>query len=406
MIGRFFYDHRLASQRTSTLECCNEAKKRATSMRKTRWLVSFFLLAVTPRGGHGAEAEQVRSPVQTRTRNVLLVTIDGYRWQEIFGGADRALMNRQNGGVADPALLNTEFAAPTPQLRRKLLMPFVWDVIASKGQLFGNALAGSDVKVTNGKNFSYPGYNEILTGAADPAIDSNEKMPNRNVNVLEWLNRRDEFRGRVAAFGSWDVFPFILNQERSKLPVTAGWQPLSGNGLTAEERLIGRLLTETPRLWSDCCYDCFTFRAALEYFKRQRPRVLFIGFGETDEFAHSGQYDQYLRSAHRNDEYLRQLWETVQALPEYHGSTTLIVTADHGRGDAPLEWKNHGADVRGSQRIWIAIIGPDTAALGERTNHEPLFQGQVAATVAALLGLDYQAFSAKAAPPINSVVSR
>jgi hypothetical protein len=375
-------------------------------MLKTRLLITFVVLAVPCGSGRGAEARKTDAVATTRTRNIVLVTIDGYRWQELFGGADPMLMNKENGGVADLPLLDKEFGGPTPESRRKLLMPFVWEVIAKQGQLFGNAQAGSEVKVANGKNFSYPGYNEILTGAPDPAIDSNEKIPNRNVSVLEWLNSQDDFRGRIVAFGSWDVFPYILNQTRSKMRVIAGWEPLSGEGLTGEERMIGRLLAETPRQWSDCCYDCFTFRAALEYFKRQRPRVLYIGFGETDEFAHSGRYDQYLRSARRNDHYLRLVWETAQALPDYRDSTTLIVTADHGRGNAPVEWKNHGADTAGSQRIWIGIIGPDTPALGERINHEPLSQGQVAATVAALLGLDYQAFAPNAARPIDAVTRR
>jgi hypothetical protein len=375
-------------------------------MRKIALLIALLVIAIPMASAPAAQPSEHGSVTKTRTRNVVLVTIDGYRWQEVFGGAEPELLRKEQGGIADPAPLIKEFGGPTPDDRRKRLMPFVWDVVAKQGQLFGNAREGSEVLVTNGKNFSYPGYNEIFTGAGDPAIDSNDKIPNRNVNVLEWINGQDDFRGHVAAFGSWGVFPYILNQSRSKLPVIAGWEPRAGEGLTREERLIGRLLLETPRIWSDCCYDCFTFRAAFEYLKRQRPRVLYIGFGETDEFAHAGQYDQYLRSARRNDDYLRLLWEAIGSLPEYRDSTTMIVTADHGRGDGPVEWKNHGADTSGSQRIWIAMIGPDTPGLGERAHHAPLTQGQVAATVAAVLGLDYRAFSPKAAPPIDTAARR
>ena len=159
-------------------------------------------------------------------------------------------------------------------------------------------------------------------------------------------------------------------------------------------------------MWEDCCYDSFTYHAALEYFKRQRPRVLYIGLGETDEFAHAGRYDLYLRAAQNADHHLRFLWEAAQAMPDYRGTTTMIVTTDHGRGNAPEEWKSHGAKIQGSDKIWIAVIGPDTPPLGERTNAEPLTQGQVAATVAALLGLDYRSFAPKAAPPIAGVIGR
>lgn len=82
----------------------------------------------------------------------------------------------------------------------------------------------------------------------------------------------------------------------------------------------------------------------------------------------------------------------------------MIVTTDHGRGDAPVEWKSHGAGIDGSDKIWIAVIGPDTPSLGERKTTEPLTQSQVAATIAAFLGLDYRSFAKNAAPPITGVI--
>jgi hypothetical protein len=341
-----------------------------------------------------------------RTRNVILVTTDGLRWQEVFGGADRSLLNTECGGVPDVTGLSQEFDREIPEARRKALLPFFWNVIAEQGQLFGDASAGSEAKVTNGRNFSYPGYNEIFTGSADPNIDSNEKIPNNNISVLEWLNRRDEFRGRVAAYGSWDVFPYILNRWRSKIRIVAGWKSPDGRYLSSEERLLAKLKAETPRRWEECCYDCFTFQSALAYLKRRHPRVLYIGLGETDEWAHSGRYDQYLKSAQRVDAYLRTLWETIQSMPEYRDTTTLIVTTDHGRGDGPVEWKSHGAKIRGSENIWMAVMGPDTPAqgLGSSGSRSPVTQSQVAATLAAFLGLDYRAFAPKAAAPIAGVL--
>ena len=85
-------------------------------------------------------------------------------------------------------------------------MPFFWGTIAKEGQLYGNQHKGSIAHVTNGKNFSYPGYSEILCGFSDPRIDSNDKVPNPNVTVLEWLNRRPGFEGRVAVTDVDQVF--------------------------------------------------------------------------------------------------------------------------------------------------------------------------------------------------------
>ena len=375
-------------------------------MTRLQFVFTAVLLVVPIATGRATEPDANQPPRKPRTRNILLVTTDGLRWQEVFGGADLALLNREDGGVQRVDLLKDEFGGDVPENRRKALLPFMWNVVARHGQIFGNANAGSEAKVTNGRNFSYPGYNEIFTGAADPSIDSNDKVPNGNVTVLEWLNGQDDFHNRIAAFGSWDVFPFILNQTRSKLRVVAGWNPLTGRGLSSEERLLSRLIAETPRIWEECCYDAFTFHAALEYFKRQRPRVLYIGLGETDEFGHMGRYDQYLHAANRFDTHMRILWETVQSLPDYRGTTTLIVTTDHGRGDAPVEWKSHGAKIKGSERIWIGVLGPDTPALGERTNVAPVTQSQIAATLATFLGLDYRASAPRAAPPIKDVFLR
>jgi hypothetical protein len=375
-------------------------------MSSPRIVVAALILVLPTLAGRAAEPSESVAAVKTKTRNILLVTTDGLRWQEVFGGADPALMNKKAGGVENVDLLTEEFGGETPEVRRKALLPFLWSVMAKDGQLYGNANAGSEAKVTNGRNFSYPGYNEIFTGWADPSIDSNDKKQNGNVTVLEWLNGQEDFHRRIAAFGSWDRFPFILNSTRSRIRVVAGWRPLVGRGLSSEERLLSRLIVETPRIWDDCAYDTFTFHAALEYFKRQRPRVLYIGLGETDEFGHAGRYDHYLHAAHRVDSYLRILWETVQSLPDYRGATTLILSTDHGRGEAPVEWKGHGAKVKGSERIWMGFLGPDTPPLGERTGIAPVTQSQIAATLATFLGLDYRASAPKAAPPIADALRR
>jgi hypothetical protein len=285
-------------------------------------------------------------------------------------------------------------------------MPFLWTTIAREGQIYGNADKRSRARVANGKNFSYPGYNELLTGSPDPRIDSNDKRLNPNVSVLEWLSRKPDYRGKVVAVGSWDLFPYILNVERSGLPVNAGWEPLAGASLTESQILLNRMIEDSPRLWDDCRHDVFTFPVAMELLKREKPRVLYVSLGDTDEFAHGGRYDRYLNAAHYVDSVLKRLWDELQSRPEYRGTTTLIVTTDHGRGDPPRGWRDHGKSTNGSDAIWIAVLGPDTPALGERKDTEVVTQGQVAATLAGLLGEDYLASVPGAATPIGEVIGR
>ena len=115
--------------------------------------------------------------------------------------------------------------------------------------------------------------------------------------------------------------------------------------------------------------------------------------------------DHHLRAAHRVDRYLGLLWEAVQSMPDYRDKTTLIITTDHGRGSGPRKWKDHGKKIKGSEYIWLAVLGPDTPALGERADTELITQSQIAATVAAFLGEDYSAAFPQAGKPVEQLIS-
>src|SRR5512147_3226148 len=170
-----------------------------------------------------ATAARAQQPA-TRTRNVVLIVADGVRWQEVFRGAEAALV-QESQGVEDTTRLRSEFVRPGPADARRALMPFLWDSIARLGQVIGDSARGSDAHVTNGLKFSYPGYNEMLTGAPDPRIDRNDYGPNPNSTVFQWLNGQPGFSGKVAAYGTWGVFRSIFARERSGLWVRAGWEP-------------------------------------------------------------------------------------------------------------------------------------------------------------------------------------
>jgi Type I phosphodiesterase / nucleotide pyrophosphatase len=340
-----------------------------------------------------------------KTQNIIFVMTDGLRWEEVFRGADPQLLNKESGGVADVEGLKKLYSRDTSEARRQLLMPFLWGTIANSGQIYGNRDKGSDAYVTNGLNFSYPGYNETLCGFADPRIDSNDKIPNPNVTVFEWLNSRPTFQGKVAAFGAWDVFPFIFNAQRARFEVNAGYDPLYSLPGSARIELVNQIKQDSPRVWSDEAFDVLPFYTALEYLKGRQPRVLYLSLGETDDWAHEGNYTEYLTAAHRVDSYLRQLWEVVQSMPGYRGNTTLIFSPDHGRGESTTSWKSHGEKVPESKFIWMAFLGPDTAPLGERTQVPAVTQSQIAATLAALLGQDYNADVPNSGKPISDVLT-
>jgi len=341
-----------------------------------------------------------------RTQNVVLIASDGLRWQEIFTGADAGLLNEKAGGGWVPeAELRKRYWRADVNARRELLFPFLWGTVAGKGQLFGNQSKGSVARVTNGKAFSYPGYNEMATGYPNDAIDTNEFGPNPNFTVFEWLNKFEEFRGRVAVYGTWNVYDDIFNKKRSGLVMQTGWNLPRKAHEGPRDALLRELYDTTTRFDEEDVGNSFLQIPLLDYVESGHPRVLFVGYGETDNWAHQGRYDLVLDSAHRFDHFVRELWDTMQAMPQYHGSTTFIITTDHGRGSGLTEWKEHGVEEKGSENIWIAVIGPDTAPLGERMHAAPVTQAQIAATVAAFVGKDYHAAVPQAALPIAEVLS-
>ncbi len=330
--------------------------------------------------------------------NLILVTLDGVRWQEVFGGVDMQLIE-DDRFTTEPEYLKQNYWHEQRAERRRALFPFLWSVAGEKGTLIGDRNQESYMEVTNDWWFSYPGYNEILTGRADPNIDSNAKVWNPNITFLETLNGLPDFNKRVLAFGSWDVFPYIINSQRSQVPVNAGFA-VASNPSTEASRFLNELSAEAPRLWSTVRVDFLTNGYAMDALQSRNPRVIYIAYGETDDFAHDGNYDRYIDAAYRTDLMLSKLWDWVQSNPFYRDRTTMIITTDHGRGSSPDSWTNHNSaaglekegvedppeGLQDSNAIWLAAIGPNIRSGGLVKGHWK--QSQVAATALASLGLD------------------
>lgn len=335
--------------------------------------------------------------------HLVLVTLDGLRWQELFRGYDEAILQHPDS-TRRPAALRLQFGAQTAAQKRARLMPFFWHTIAEQGVLIGNQDKQSVMKLTNGWWFSYPGYNEILTGKADPKINSNAKLANTNVTILEWVNRQLKQPGSVAAFAGWDVFPWIINEARSGVPVNAGFESADWDTLSARANALNELQQQIPSPWHNVRLDAFTYGFAKEYLLANKPRLLYIALGETDDFGHDGDYDQYLQSAHRSDQFIADLWRTIQTTKGLKDNTNLIVAVDHGRGNSPETWPHHASTraltdyfkadepqpqgVVDSDSVWLAALGPNINPLGELANVKPYYQNQIAATVLTLLGYD------------------
>ena len=358
--------------------------------KSLRRLLSTLLVAFGLAGSATAQAAE----------NVFLVTADGLRWQEVFRGAENISWDKAFANGGNSNAIRRDFLRDTPEASRAALMPFLWGTVAQKGQVWGNRDKGSEIRVTNGRNFSYPGYNEFLTGKPDPRIDSNDKVLNPNTNVFEWLIGRPDFAGRVAAVVNWDALPWILNAPRSRIPVWSGFNVPDGTERLPVPSALTEIVDRGRHLWTEELLDTYVAFAAKHTLRNSRPRAFYVAFGETDDWAHEGHYERYLRAIRLFDRFLEELWGLAQSMPEYRGKTTLLVAVDHGRGPTPVAWKGHGKEIPDSAYIWFAGMGPGIAPLGERTNTPPAVQAQVAATVAAALGEDFAGAHPGVQPPL------
>jgi hypothetical protein len=351
-------------------------------------LVSFFLLSSVPFTPLPKKYVQPSPTSLSIAGNIFIITIDGFRWQEIFTGAD-SLLIADKEFTPDADFIKLLYWGNTINERRKKLMPFFWNILAVKGQLYGNRNFNNNVNTANLYSISYPGYNEILTGNTDATISSNSKIENPNINILEYLDNKPAFKGKVAAFTSWDVFPYILNDERNNVVINSGYMSMNESTISQQQQLINKVQDESVHRKTATRNDELTFLTAKEYISEHHTRVLFLGLGETDELAHQKRYDLYLEQANKTDKMIAELWHWVQTTPGYKNNTTFIITTDHGRGKRVAKWASHGEFIRGSSQTWLAVIGPGINPAGEIKEEEQLYQEQLAKTIAGILGEDF-----------------
>lgn len=313
---------------------------------------------------------------------VIVITMDGVRWKEVVRGADKYLINRPNFTSSMNYHKEKYFVEDSLQ-RRKLLMPFTWNYIAKKGVILGNRDEKNHVNLTNKPLWSYPGYNEIITGKPDDInIINNDDILNPNVSIFEYVNNIPTYNQKVMVVGSWKMFTYIFNQNRSKLLINSGYQHSFNPKPTGKELYLNKLQDLTPKLWQNTRYDIFTHEYALEAMKNQKPHLLFIGYGEPDDFGHDEDYDQYITSINRNDRMIEELWNYVQSDPFYKDQTTIIVTTDHGRGNG-RQWSEHYDEILGSNEGFILMIG--NGINPKKFKQKQTYLNQIASTIADLM---------------------
>lgn len=351
-------------------------------------------------------AEALAEPL--KTRNVILVTLDGVRPVDFFGGLDETIAAHDAlQEYSDIALERERFGGATPQARREALMPFFWHTLAPMGVVVGNAAYDNHMRVENAVAWSSPGYEEMLTGAPRAEVVDNTLQRYPHATVLQSVNDRlKPGFGKVAEIGSWDGFRTAAADRDDAFVMLGAYDavpaPLSNPAMDE----LAALRPQVLGLWEDSSNTAVTWHLAKAYLLKNQPRLLWLAVGNTDDFAHADRYDRYLECLHLVDQLLADLWGTLQSLDAYRDATTLIITTDHGRGLTGDDWSEHDIAIPGSSDVWAAVIGPDTPDVGEVREAGTAVQGQIAATVAQFFGLDFREVDPEARAPLEGALGK
>lgn len=290
----------------------------------------------------------VAAPASVSARRdapIVLVTIDGARWQDVLGSPD--------------------------------LMPTLHELGCEHGAFVGRD-ARAAIRATGPNFVSLPGYTEILTGHPATRCSDNDCPPTR---IPTLLDRAADAGLDVAAFASWEKLDRAVSARPGRFLVSAGREPHDASSPWPGS---GRYRP-----------DARTADLALAYLELVRPDVLFLGLGDPDEHAHHGDVAGYRASLARSDDVLRRLRIVLDRMGDRGRATHVFVTADHGRAN---DFRTHGGHAPESARVWLVGAGPRIAARGASRSPRERRLADIAPTIATLIGIDVAQGAGSGAP--------
>lgn len=281
-------------------------------------------LLFTACGGRVAEEYRPNAPTDY---NVVLVTLDGVRWQELFGGEDPLL-------------------ARNPEV----LFPHFWQRVAPRGVMYGDPATHGQMRVATAANASLPGYMSIYAETDQGCLTN--FCP--RIAVRTFVDRLHDELGlpqeELAVFAAWAKLKLVVSARDKVALIRAGAHP------------AGNDFSQLPRGEPDRAYD-FDRGTAMDgpyYLSESRPRFLHLALLDSDRFGHQNNYRRYARVLQAYDRLLVELVQRLDEAGEYGRKTALIVTTDHGRGLWD-QWQDHGPQVPASADVWAFVMLPPAA---------------------------------------------
>ena len=272
-----------------------------------------------------APAVAATSTVDSKNPNVILLMLDGVRWQEVF---------------------RTD--------KTGLIFKHLFQDYLSEGRIFGNVDKDQAMTVSNSALLSLPAYQSIMSGETQPCSGNGcgrigaETFQERAVTELK-LDRT-----QVATIASWDKIPNAVEHVEGATFVNAAYDKLSDGTADAEFDAINEAQVKDPAPWDGARFDRYTWAHSMHFLKKHHPRFMFISFDDSDEWGHKNEWENYLSSLRQYDDWIHELIQTLKGMGEYGAHTTLIITTDHGRGDDSM-WGQHGWPWPESKYIWLYV---------------------------------------------------
>jgi hypothetical protein len=336
-------------------------------------VVALVATGCTERPAASLPDSKVEAVRELGARTVVLVAIDGVRWQDVFEGVDPVLADRAGFQPAE----RVDAAHLVPSLHRLMTVD-------------GAAVGAPDTKMpmrAAGPNFiSLPGYMEMLTGRTDSGCTSNTCGDVPFATIADDVAKAG---GVSAVIASWPGIMQAAATNKAHVLMSIGRHGGENRSVFEDDPALEALLRTAETAGPEPGEDDFrrdreTGDIACAYLGLRRPNFLFVGLGETDEYAHHDDYRGYLKALHDADTMVGKLSAVVERLDADGHPSTLMVTTDHGRATG---FSAHGGDHPESARVWLVAAGAGIGARGHAASDSPRRLSDVSQTIRRILGL-------------------
>lgn len=245
---------------------------------------------------------------QFKTEYVIVLVIDGPRFSETFG--DSTFQN-------------------IPNMGKNLI---------KEGVFFSNFK-------NNGPTYTISGHTAMTTGNYQKISNAGKKLPNNPSLFQYYLKEKQKDKSDAYVVSSKGKLEVLGNTKDKSWWNT--YMPMTYCGVNGHSK--------------EYASDEQTYNKVNELLNGKTPHLMLVNLLSVDSYAHSKNWQMYLQSIRKCDQFVYNLWESIQNNPKMKDKTTLFITNDHGRH---LEgnkdgFVNHGDKCEGCKHISLLALGPD-----------------------------------------------